>query len=418
MIEVSFEHWKYEFSEEDLQYGSSHFGEGEARKNLRDALDKARSTGKAKRITKDSIDFTESHIICANESFPEAAIADPIADLEVWNEWRSGVRIFPYSGQYSKLSITNQPGKGSSPSSIGVVGEIMAGLFGQAIISPWVLVRVIRRWPDFIFYTNDGRYAFLEAKAFTSKNKNASVNSLDNVLEATLGECLLNAVRHQTIDPVVKIFYSFTQIKEIQPNIRLAVTFLELDVPDSRRNNTKISAPQPLIDGLAERAIQKAINQYMTENRLDELRRNQIDKIKSKIKFLANNLIEEVLNDFKSLSNHDSNSKAYSFKEMDIDIRRIEKSIDKQVRDFKIPEVAEDMLLLPSYIQRDDGFVRRLSFGSLYRRDLRIKEQVEVNKEWESNWKLANKPWKENSDKTYWRFGSVAFSLVQRKSEF
>ena len=63
MIEVSFEHWKYEFSEEDLQYGSSHFGEGEARKNLRDALDKARSTGKAKRITKDSIDFTESHII-------------------------------------------------------------------------------------------------------------------------------------------------------------------------------------------------------------------------------------------------------------------------------------------------------------------------------------------------------------------
>ena len=418
MIEVSFEHWKYEFSEEDLQYGSSHFGEGEARKNLRDALDKARSTGKAKRITKDSIDFTESHIICANESFPEAAIADPIADLQVWNEWRSGVRIFPYSGQYSKLSITNQPGKGSSPSSIGVVGEIMAGLFGQAIISPWVLVRVIRRWPDFIFYTNDGRYAFLEAKAFTSKNKNASGNSLDDVSDATLGECLLNAVRHQTIDPGVKIFYSFTQIKEIEPNILLAVTFLELDVPDSRRNTTKISAPQPLIDGLAERAIQKAINQYMTENRLDELRGNQIDKIKSKIKFLANKLIEEVLNDFKSLSNDDSNAKAYSFKEMDIDTRRIEKSIDKQVRDFKIPEVAEDMLLLPSYIQRDDGFVRRLSFGSLYRRDLRIKEQIEVSQKWESNWKLANKPWKENSDKTYWRFGSVAFSLVQRKSEF
>ncbi|MFM6158508.1 MAG: hypothetical protein ACKPE3_36890, partial [Sphaerospermopsis kisseleviana] len=84
----------------------------------------------------------------------------------------------------------------------------------------------------------------------------------------------------------------------------------------------------------------------------------------------------------------------------------------------RFPEVGEDMLLLPSYIQRDDGFVRRLSFGSLYRRDLRIKEQVEVNQEWESNWKLANKPWKEISDKTYWRFGSVAFSLVQRKSEF
>ncbi|MCW9682462.1 hypothetical protein FJR41_016950 [Dolichospermum planctonicum UHCC 0167] len=70
------------------------------------------------------------------------------------------------------------------------------------------------------------------------------------------------------------------------------------------------------------------------------------------------------------------------------------------------------MLLLPSYIQRDDGFVRRLSFGSLYRRDLRIKEQVKVNQEWESNWKLANQPWKEISDKTYWRFGSVAFSFV------
>jgi hypothetical protein len=32
--------------------------------------------------------------------------------------------------------------------------------------------------------------------------------------------------------------------------------------------------------------------------------------------------------------------------------------------------------------------------------------------EWESNWKLANKSWKEISDKTYWRFGSVAFSLM------
>ncbi|MFM6156153.1 MAG: hypothetical protein ACKPE3_24685, partial [Sphaerospermopsis kisseleviana] len=339
MIEVSFEHWKYEFSEEDLQYGSSHFGEGEAKKNLRDALYKACDTRKAKHITKGSIDFTESHIICANESFPEAAIADPIADLEVWNEWRSGVRIFPYSGQYSKLSITNQPGKGSSPSSIGVVGEIMAGLFGQAIISPWILVRVIRRWPDFIFYTNDGRYAFLEAKAFTSKNKNYSVNSLDDVSEATLGECLLNAVRHQTIDPFVKIFYSFTQIKEIEPNIRLSVTFLELDVPDSRRITTKISAPQPLIDGLAERAIQKAIHQYMIEEGLGELRGNEINK--NKIKFLAHQSIETVLNDFKLMSNHDFNSNDYSCEQLtaDIDIERIriEKSIDKQVRDFKIP---------------------------------------------------------------------------------
>ena len=35
------------------------------------------------------------------------------------------------------------------------MGEIMTGLFAQAGIAPWVLVRVIRRWPDFILYLRD-----------------------------------------------------------------------------------------------------------------------------------------------------------------------------------------------------------------------------------------------------------------------
>ena len=122
------------------------------------------------RVSIVKIECSENQIRSGNEAFAEAAVADPIADLEVWDEWRSGTRYFPYPGRYSRLGITRQDDKTSSPSSVGVIGEIMAGFFAQAGESPWVLVRVVRRWPDFIFSDRDGTYSFVESKAFTNQS--------------------------------------------------------------------------------------------------------------------------------------------------------------------------------------------------------------------------------------------------------
>ena len=136
MINVDFQHWRYIISENDLMaYGSPHYSRPMAGKALCSKLDLT-----AHRIASLSLGFNELQILCGNEAFPEAAVADPLADLEMWDEWKTGFRSFPYPGRYSRFNIVAQEAKTNSPSSIGVIGEIMTGLFAQAGINPWVLV--------------------------------------------------------------------------------------------------------------------------------------------------------------------------------------------------------------------------------------------------------------------------------------
>ena len=264
MIDVSFEHWAYELPEELLvRYGSPHFDENSAGRAL--SLEVKRD---ATRVTSHSMVFQSSQILCGNEAFPEAAVADPIADLEVWHDWRSGIRAFPYPGRYGRLGIRRQEAKTSSPSSVGVLGEIMVGLYSQAGISPWIIVRVIRRWPDFIFYTEaTGRYAFVEAKAFTQESSGRSGLSV-RIPDALLGECLVKAVHQTNADPFVTVWGSFTDIVQVAP-MRLLVTFLELNPPSSKLDfDLPRFLPQPVLVGLAERAISRAI-QREDENEIE-----------------------------------------------------------------------------------------------------------------------------------------------------
>jgi hypothetical protein len=161
MIHVSFQHWCHVFSDKALiRYGSPHFDSHSAGQALRQEV-----VDRASQVEDVALQFSEEAILCANEAFPEAAVADPLADLEIWDEWSTGVRSFPYPGKYGRLGIQTQGPKTSSPASVGVIGEIMAGLFAQQGVAPWVLVRVIQKWPDFIFAEHDERYAFVEAKA-------------------------------------------------------------------------------------------------------------------------------------------------------------------------------------------------------------------------------------------------------------
>lgn len=406
MIEVEFKHWKYEFSDDDLQYGSPN-KKGIAKTMLRAALQHATL------VQEETVNVTVEQILCANEAFPEAAVADPLADLKIWNEWRSGVRIFPYPGNYSRLSITNQLPKTNSTSSIGVIGEIMAAIFGQALIAPEVLVRVIQRWPDFIFYPRDGRYAFLEAKAFTQKIKITSGNQF-GIPATEFGECLIDAVHHQNFDPFVKIWYAFTGIQQIEPICRFSTQLIELDVNQSKREGRQVIVPKLVIDGLAERAIQRGIF-CLSESETDWRRilkcfstreRKHLRKnAENKIFFLSKREIEFVLNG------------AGIDTAMKIDRKLLEESIETQVHDLVIPESSEGDELqysLPKQVKNDGSiFIRKLGLDSLYKMELTLDERIEIAKQWEPKLKQANEPWKStDSNKKFWRCGSVAFSLV------
>lgn len=151
----------------------------------------------------------------------------------MWDEWRSGLRHFPYAGRYSKLGISRQQEKTSSSSSVGVLGEVMAGLFAQVGISPWVLVRVVRRWPDFIFAHGDKTYSFVESKAFT-QNASGKHGLEARVLNQHVSEGAADTVQQLNSDPFGKVWYAFTHVVSITP-MRLDVTFVELNVPSVRR---------------------------------------------------------------------------------------------------------------------------------------------------------------------------------------
>jgi hypothetical protein len=79
--------------------------------------------------------------------------------------------------------------------------EIMGDLFAQQGVAPWVLVRVIQKWPDFIFAEHDRRYAFVEAKASTQPLP-SSTGLMGRVAPARLEECLVEAVQHSMQIPM------------------------------------------------------------------------------------------------------------------------------------------------------------------------------------------------------------------------
>ena len=252
-MEVRFQHWEYETADELLiRYGSPFFSRTDAGNALQERL-----LAGAVMVSSQTFSFPEQQILCANEAFPEAAVADPLADLQVWAEWETGHRVFPYPGRFSRLGLTRQEGKISSPSSVGVLGEIFAGLFAQAYIAPQVLVRVIRHWPDLIFYSENEIYAFVEAKAFTEKLDGRLLS--DRVPGALLKELLCNAVAQLNADPHLEIWGAFTGVLSIQPQFAVAVTFLRLTPPPGRRGaNPRKNLPPAVVRGVAERALAQA----------------------------------------------------------------------------------------------------------------------------------------------------------------
>jgi len=403
-MEINFMHLKHIFEESSLmRYTSPHFSNSEAGSEIRNIVLK----GLEKQHEFFGMEFLREQLLCANEVFPEAAVADPFADLEIWNEWRSGSRAFPYPGKYSRLGITVQEPKTSSKISIGMIGEIFAGLFSQSYLGPWVLVRVIRRWPDFIYYTRDGRYAFIESKAFTFFNQH--LLNIINIPQDELGQCLFEAAQQLNTDPFVKVWLSFTAIRNIDP-FKADVIFLELDAPNRRRENVAVRVvPPAVIKGLAYRAITHAASDLPP---LDIIglgtkppgkKSDSRKAAESRLILRANEMIEEELLDVSIEKSFLPNIRKEVEREIEIQVGKsfLQESYIGKKYELAKRRAAEGKL----------SYIRSIGSAGLYIADIPRVERREMEKTWTPNWADANKPWKTVNKKNLWRGSSAVFAI-------
>ena len=210
------------------------------------------------------LSFKRAHILSCNQVFPEAASADPLQDLEEWDEWRNGNRQFPYPGIHSPLAIFSQPGKRTNPSAVGVIGEIFTGVLGQTGISPWVISRPIGSWPDFIFQTKARTFAFVESKA--SVNIGADARKTPD--RALLREGLCDSLQELNSEPLNTVWLSFTEVLQIDPFFEVNVTFVEIEAPIQRiteRGNGRAALPEVVVQPIAERVVSSAITNFLSK---------------------------------------------------------------------------------------------------------------------------------------------------------
>ena len=409
MVDVHFQHWFHTLSDETLvRYGSPHFDSKTAGRALSE-IAKSRATLQSEHRTS----FDLAHILCANEAFPEAAVTDPLADLEVWDEWRSGIRVFPYPGRYGPLGIRRQEAKTQSPSSVGVLGEIMAGLYSQAGIAPWVLVRVIRRWPDYIFYTGHGRYAFVEAKAFTEASSNGRTLG-DRVPEALLGECLINGVYQVNADPDVQVWGAFTGIASITP-MPLVVTFLELDVDPSRRTSVGVRVlPEPVVSGLSERAISRALSK-LPEWEVAPLKKKRRGRKSGQRKMLEVRISSLAEEELEGLLENAGPRPAIAASRS-----RLSEEISRLLAESVVAEKVEGRRFFEAKQRASEGIlshIRTAGGRSLMIADLDDQERMSISAEWTSNWESASSPWGIVDGVPVWRCGGSVFALGERTAD-
>jgi hypothetical protein len=401
-VSVSFEHWSYTFSPDLLRkYGSRYFSANEAGINYRDDIYTRSSL-----VSTHNLVFTASQLVAGNEAFPEAAVADPISDLRVWDEWRTGSRYFPYPGRYRTLGITRQDAKIPSPSSVGVLGEIMAGFIAQVGISPFVLVRVVRRWPDFIFSHQNRLYSFVESKAFTERPSGEG-GLRGRVLDPLIAEGALAAAQQLTSDPFGKVWYSVTRVVEINP-LHLVVTLLELNVEDAIRNSSPPPAmPQVVVDGLAERAVNQAaarVEPRDLEMSLMGLKSNVLGILPDLRKF-ADEEVPALL-----VETGEGATSTADWEAISIAIGQLLEKIGEQKQKTNQLERLQGRRFIEAKAEAAEhrlSWIRRSGTGIIYLADLSREEIRKIGQQWTSDWSRANIPWGVLDDSRLWRCGGA-----------
>lgn len=408
---IDFRHYRVTFTDDVLRrLGSRYFARKEAGKQLREWL-----LGQAPRPAYQStLNFSQSQLVCANEVFAEAALADPIADLEVWDEWRTGCRRFPYPGVYTRLQILQQERKTSATSSVGVLGEIFAGLFSQAFVSPLVVVRPIRRWPDFIFLGMDQRYSFVESKASASLD-DPRRPGLENVSEDLLVDGLADAVQELNAEPLIRVWLVFTDVSAVQP-MQASVCVVEVDAPANRQAGRAGRVPDAVIDGLAERLlVTSAVDLEPEFERAfsassDEQEKKANKQLWEELKRRASERTESVLGLAVPAELQREATGA------------IRERIHSQRARAIVPNGADGKRLTAAKESAAEGRLAALRRASgtdewLMLADLTPAEVNALRKDWQPGWGKANRPWGEMDDLPLWRCSSAVLGLGRREYE-
>ena len=412
-MEVHFQHWEYEIPSELLtRYGSPHFSVQEAgRALLPKLLHDARMVGHCR------VNFNERHILCANEAFPEAAVADPLSDLRVWDEWCNGSRRFPYPGRFSRLGLTHQEKKTSSPSSVGVVGEIMAGLFSQAFVGSQVVVRCIRHWPDLIFHADADIFAFVESKAFT--NANLSTKLRGRIPEALLREMMCAAVQQLNADPHLDVWGAFTGLIQLQPQLIATVTMIRLAPPNGRRQaNPRSELPLAVVKGVAERAVAQASVRLSSEQLL-AFGRSKVKAIHVKTRITEQHLAHEIPeHDFQDLQIRKSDPYR---NEVEGSRDLIETEVKKLIRAYK---TSEDLVGKRFFEIKSAGElstlqkVRQVGEDWIFMADLGPRELHKVEASWRPAWENAARSLTDCDGHQIWRCGGAGYCCGPSSLEY
>ena len=263
MLEIDFSYYKFGMSADDEHLNSPHYAPSAKRSKLFESFQYNHVP-----VIENEIYKLPKHIVMfANEVYPESAISDPMGDLLVWNSWKSGIRSFPYPGKYLPLEIVNQESKIQSSSTVGVIGECFAGIFATEGIGPWPIVRVIRKWPDFIFFDRiTSRFALVESKAFSDIG--GQKNGLTHRVQSqTFKELLVDALKHLVSDRSVSVWGAITRVTSINP-FQAQVTFVECYLGNANRTS---GAPITL-NILGEFVMQLALGRVIEELRNDNVK--------------------------------------------------------------------------------------------------------------------------------------------------
>jgi hypothetical protein len=403
-VQVYFEHLRYQFPDEQLiRYGSPYF---DTRTAGLDLIRFFRSD--VVKVCDHAMTFDSRHLLSANEAFPEAALSDPLSDLVVWDDWRAGLRAFPYPGTYSKLGITQQDSKTSACTSVGVLGEIMAGVFSQAGISPWVLVRVIRHWPDFIFALKNNRYAFVESKAFTSGDEKTSTHGIPNGL---LGECLVASVQQLNADPYVQVWSAFTNVRHIAP-LTLHVIFLELDTNDNRRTSLPVRVlPDVIVNGIAERALNTSLHR-VDDDYVRFLVEGGPKPSKEERRKFELALVSAAMQEVESML-MDQELKVVMLQSRELIERRLAR-LAKKARPRDGIKSRRLFGILGESAPEGLARVRSLGPGSVYASKLTTHDYVGVTTTWTKDWERANENWARVDDVPVWRCGGALLAVSEK----
>lgn len=401
-INVHFTHLTCEFDDAELcRFGSPHVNKKELGQQLLPKIQQ-RTASTKRELT---LEFTRSQIICANEVFPEAVSADPLADLEIWDEWQQNIRRFPYPGLFSPLGIVEQASKATNSTSVGVLGEIMSALLSQAYIAPLVIVRPIRRWPDFIFRTANDCYAFVESKAFTG-GPDGPADVLLRIPKTTIQECLNNAVSQLNADPFVSAWFAFTEIRQIDPLV-LSVVFLELNAPEQRRAQTsRRFTPHAVIQGLAERVVSsnaaRTTRRGYSTRRGTTLSRDELETIRDTVKDEANDELQRALHQAvpETLMDETAREVMNQAKRLVTKVKTGPNDAGRRLRSAK--EFASEGQL---------GELRSIGEDRLYLVDLTTDQCELLKRDWKADWARSVEKWKTVAGTDFWRCSSAAVGL-------